>query len=117
MSRFRHHIFICENQREAGHPKGCCMSRGAKGLRELFKAEIESRGLNGAVRANMAGCLDTCEFGPAVVVYPEGVWYWVGGAGDVKEIIEKHIVGGEVVERLLIPEGTGLAGGPGKAVQ
>ncbi len=104
MPGFRHHIFVCENQREPGHPKGCCMDRGAKGLRDLFKAEIERHGLKGIVRANRAGCLDTCEYGPSVVVYPEGVWYWVGGAEDVKEIFEKHIVGGEVVERLLMPE-------------
>ncbi|MFQ5912681.1 MAG: ferredoxin [Nitrospinota bacterium] len=105
MPGFKHHIFICENQREPDHPKGCCMGRGAKGLREAFKDEIERHGLRGIVRANRAGCLDTCEFGPSVVVYPEGVWYWVGGPEDVKEIVEKHIVGGEVVERLLMPDG------------
>jgi (2Fe-2S) ferredoxin len=59
------------------------------------------------VRANRAGCLDYCEFGPTAVVYPEGVWYWIGGADDVKEIVDKHIVGGEVVERLLIPDEDG----------
>jgi (2Fe-2S) ferredoxin len=74
------------------------MDRGAKGLRDLFKAEIERHGLKGIVRA--------CEFGPTVVVYPEGVWYWVGGGDDVKEIVQRHIVGGEVVDRLLIPEET-----------
>jgi (2Fe-2S) ferredoxin len=82
------------------------LDRGAKGLRDLFKAEIERHGLKGIVRANKAGCLDACEFGPTVVVYPEGVWYWVGGGDDVKEIVQRHIVGGEVVDRLLIPEET-----------
>lgn len=104
MPGFKHHIFICENQRDAGDPRGCCMDRGAKGLRAVFKEEIEKHGLRGVVRANKAGCLDHCEFGPTVVVYPKGVWYWVGDSSDVKEIVEKHIVGGEVVERLLLPE-------------
>jgi len=103
MPGFKHHIFICENQRDPSDPRGCCMERGAEGLRDLFKAEIEHHGLKGIVRANKAGCLDACAFGPTVVVYPEGVWYWVGGSDDVKEIVERHIVGGEVVDRLLIP--------------
>jgi (2Fe-2S) ferredoxin len=56
------------------------------------------------VRANQAGCLDVCEFGPAVVVYPEGVWYGRVTPEDVDEIIERHILGGEPVERLRIPD-------------
>ncbi len=103
MPPFKRHIFICENEREPGNPKGCCMERGAGPLRELFKAEIKRHGLVGEVRANRAGCLDACEYGPTVVVYPDAVWYWVGSPQDVKEIVERHIVGGEVVERLLIP--------------
>ena len=80
------------------------MDRGAQGLRAVFKEEIERHGLKGIVRANKAGCLDHCEFGPTVVVYPEGVWYWVGSPDDAREIVERHIAGGEVVERLLLPE-------------
>ncbi len=105
MPGFKHHIFVCENQRDASDPRGCCMDRGAKGLRAVFKEEIERYGLKGIVRANKAGCLDHCELGPTVVVYPEGVWYWVGSPDDAREIVERHIVGGEVVERLLLPEG------------
>ena len=112
MPGFKHHIFICENQRDPSDPRGCCMDRGAKGLRDLFKTEIERHGLKGIVRANKAGCLDACEFGPTVVVYPEGIWYWVGGVDDVKEIIERHIVGGRVVDRLLIPEQTASESDP-----
>lgn len=111
MPGFKYHIFICENQRDVSDPRGCCMDRGAKELRSVFKEEIERRGLKGVVRANKAGCLDHCEFGPTVVVYPEGVWYWVGDPSDVREIVEKHIVGGEVVERLLLPEELS-SGGP-----
>jgi (2Fe-2S) ferredoxin len=60
--------------------------------------------LKGVVRANKAGCLDYCAQGPTVVVYPEGVWYRVRSEADVKEIMERHIMKGEVVDRLLIPD-------------
>ncbi len=60
-------------------------------------------GLKGQVRANIAGCLDTCEFGPSVVVYPEAVWYRVSSLEDAKEIIECHIQRGVIVERLRMP--------------
>lgn len=104
MSRFKRHVFICINVRPPGHAKGCCSEKGSEKIAELFKEELYRRGFKGVIRANKAGCLDACEFGPSVVVYPEGVWY--GGVRtpeDVIEIIERHIIGGEVVERLQIP--------------
>jgi (2Fe-2S) ferredoxin len=73
-------------------------------LRDVFKQELAKRGLKGRVRANAAGCLDQCAYGPTVVIYPEGVWYWVGTAEDVVEIVEQHIVKGEVVARLLMDD-------------
>jgi (2Fe-2S) ferredoxin len=104
MSRFKRHIFICVNQRQAGHPKGCCADKGSVALRDFFKEEVARLGLKGAVRANKSGCLDACANGPTVVVYPDGVWYWVGTKADVTEIMERHIVKGEIVERLLMPD-------------
>jgi len=56
------------------------------------------------VRANKAGCLDQCEVGPTVVVYPEAVWYGHVTPADVDEIIDSHIIGGQPVERLVIPD-------------
>ena len=55
------------------------------------------------MRANTAGCLDACAYGPTVVVYPEGVWYGGVRPEDVPEIVERHLMGGEPVVRLLIP--------------
>jgi (2Fe-2S) ferredoxin len=104
MPRFEKHIFICGNQRPKGHPRGCCDPAGNAGLQKLFKQKLAERGLKGKVRANQSGCLDQCEHGPNLVVYPEAVWYgWVTPA-DVYEIIESHIVGGKPVARLLIPD-------------
>lgn len=100
--RFQHHIFICENLRDPNDPKGCCAAKGSAEIRHELKREIKQRGLRGTVRANQSGCLDACEFGPSVVVYPEGVWYGGVKAEDVPEIIESHLIGGVPVERLRI---------------
>ena len=105
MARFEKHIFICGNQRPAGHPRGCCDPEHKAELQKLFKQKLAERGLKGRVRANQSGCLDQCEHGPNLVVYPEGVWYGHVTLADVEEIVESHIVGGKPVERLVLPEG------------
>ncbi|HEV8130647.1 MAG TPA: (2Fe-2S) ferredoxin domain-containing protein [Acidobacteriota bacterium] len=99
---YRYHIFVCINQRSPEDLRGCCAAKGSANLRELFKLEIKKRGWKAEVRANTAGCLDKCEFGPSVVIYPEGVWYTVRTEHDVLEILDRHIGKGEVVERLLM---------------
>lgn len=100
--RFKHHIFVCENVRPDTDPKGCCAAKGSHAIREALKKEIKQRGLRGVVRANQSGCLDACEFGPSVVVYPEGIWYGGVSAEDVPEILESHILNDTPVERLRI---------------
>jgi (2Fe-2S) ferredoxin len=100
---FQRHVFICVNKRPPENPKGCCADKGGEEVRERFKIELDKRGLKGAMRANAAGCLDMCSFGVTVVVYPEGVWYGRVKPDDVTEIIESHLIGGQVVERLLLP--------------
>ncbi len=103
MSKYERHIFICTNRRAEDNTKGCCARNGAEAIRAAFKEAVFERGLKGKVRANQAGCLDACSFGPAVVVYPEGIWYRVPSPEDAVEIVEKHLVKGEIVERLVIP--------------
>jgi (2Fe-2S) ferredoxin len=105
MPKFEHHIFICANQRPAGNPRGCCDPEGMGSLQLAFKQELSRRGLKKTVRANKAGCLDQCEHGPTVVVYPEGVWYGGVKAEDVAEIIESHIINNIPVTRLMLDEG------------
>jgi (2Fe-2S) ferredoxin len=99
--RFRHHVFVCENRRPEGARQGSCAARGSEAVRQAFKAELAKRGLNKEIRANSAGCLDLCEQGPVVVVYPEGTWYVGVRPEDVTEIVEQHLIGGKPVERLL----------------
>jgi (2Fe-2S) ferredoxin len=100
MPRYDRHVFICTNRRDPGNPKGDCASKGSEQVREQFKKQIAERGLRATMRANAAGCLDQCEHGCAVVVYPEGVWYGRVKPEDVTEIIDEHLVGGRPVERL-----------------
>lgn len=96
------HVFCCTNEREVGHPRGSCKARGGVELREYMKARAKDLGLKGRVRINSAGCLDRCELGPCVVIYPEGIWYGYHTKADVDEILNRHIIKGETVERLVL---------------
>lgn len=109
MPSFERHVFVCVNERPPDSPKGSCKARGGVEVRDRLKKELAARGLNHVVRANNAGCLDQCEAGVAIVVYPEQVWYGNVTPADVTEIIERHLIGGEVVERLLLPDQPHLA--------
>jgi (2Fe-2S) ferredoxin len=104
MPLFERHVFVCTNVRPGGHPRGCCHDHGSESIRDQLKAAVGQRGLKGRVRVNQAGCLDQCEHGPTVVVYPEQVWYGFVTAEDIQEIVESHLVNGRPVERLRLPE-------------
>jgi (2Fe-2S) ferredoxin len=104
MAAFTHHIFICINQRERGHRRGSCDSEGDEELRDAFKKEVKRRGLAAQVRANSAGCLDQCELGPTIVIYPQAIWYGGVKVADVPRIIDETIVAGRVIDELLIPD-------------
>ncbi len=105
MPKFEKHVFVCINERATSHPRGCCHRKDGQAVAEAFKAALLARGLTGRVRANKARCLDQCEHGPTVVVYPEQVWYGFVRPQDVEEIVEKHIVGDEPVRRLMLDDG------------
>jgi (2Fe-2S) ferredoxin len=102
MSFYQHHVFFCCNQRDNG--KACCNEHGASEIRDYAKSKIKQLGLSGAgkVRINMAGCLDRCELGPVLVVYPDETWYTYVDREDIDEIIREHLQNGRVVERLKI---------------
>ncbi len=103
VKKLKAHIFICTNERPPGHPRGCCKAKDSENLIPAFKSELAKVGLSSEVRAQRAGCLDTCEFGAAVVIYPDNVWYGNVREADVPEIVRSHLVEGRPVERLRIP--------------
>lgn len=98
--RFKKHIFICTNQRDSG--KKCCGQDHGLELVAAFKKELKDKGLNTEVRAQRAGCIDACDFGPSLVVYPEGTFYGNVQLENVSEIIEQHIIGDKTVKKLTI---------------
>lgn len=104
MPPFERHIFVCCNQRPPDHPRGCCDPDAGDHLQKVFKKALAERGLNRRVRANRSGCLDQCEHGPTVVVYPDAVWYGGVTEADVAEIVDSHIVNGAPVERLRLAD-------------
>lgn len=104
MPKFTKHIFVCTNQRDKDHPRGSCDPSGEGDLQRRMKKKLAEHGLRGTVRANKSGCLDQCEHGPTVVVYPDAVWYGGVTDEDLDEIVTSHIIGGTPVERLILPE-------------
>ena len=104
MPAFTHHIFVCCNQRSPGHRRGCCDPEGNAALRNAFKAEVKRRNLQPLVRANKAGCLDQCEHGPNVVIYPQGIFYGGVTLDDVTRIIEETVIGGRILADLQVAD-------------
>ncbi len=104
MKRFDRHIFVCENKRPDGHPKGCCADKNSVEVRALFKKRLKELGLNSKVRANASGCLDACEYGVTVLIYPEQTWYGGVTVDDVEEIIQQHIINNKPIDRLKITD-------------
>lgn len=99
---FDAHLFVCTNRRPDGHARGSCAERGSEKLRDYMKARAKELGIKN-IRVNSAGCLDRCELGPCVVLYPEGIWYRLDSPADVDAVLQEHVILGGRVERLLLP--------------
>jgi (2Fe-2S) ferredoxin len=94
------HIFICTNQRVEGAPRKSCGDSHGMEIVDAFKKKLKDLGLPIKLRAQKAGCIDICDFGQTIVIYPEGVFYVGVELSDVDEIIQEHIIHNRVVERL-----------------
>lgn len=99
-AKYQKHIFVCTNEREKDNPKGDCSRCGGNEIRLKFVQLINEHGLKGKVRANKSGCLDACEMGANVVIYPEEHWYVLVQPGDVQEIFKQSVLKNEIVGRL-----------------
>ncbi len=97
------HVFLCQQARPAGHPRGSCSERGCAEVGETFWFEMQERNLFGRFAVTNTGCFGPCGLGPNILVYPDGVLYTGVSKDDVSAIIEEHLLGGTPVERLLAP--------------
>ena len=100
MKPYKLHIFVC-------HGKNCSAA-GSERLLELLRNKLDSEGLTADIKTSKSGCISVCKetnpkggLCPAIVIYPEGIWYHNVAEADIAEIVEKHIKTGEIVERLL----------------
>ena len=98
---YKKHIFICTNQRPEGS-RVCCGEEHGLQLVAAFKKLIKDKNLNAEMRAQRTGCMETCELGPSVVVYPEGTFYGNVQLSDVEEIVTEDLENNRIVERLVM---------------
>lgn len=105
MAKFERHVFVCVNERAPGHPRGCCAAKDSVAIHKAIKARCKLEGLGASVRINKSACLDQCEHGPTIVVYPEATWYGFVSTEDIEEIVKDHLVGGVPVKRLVLADG------------
>lgn len=104
--KYHKHVFICTNERAKDSPRGDCIRCGAMDIRMRFVKLIGQHGLKGKIRANKSGCLDACELGPVVVIYPDNIWYTQVKFEDVDEIFQTSILNDDIVDRLCSDEDT-----------
>lgn len=99
---FEAHLFVCCNRRPDGNPRGSCAEKGSERLRDYMKARAKELGIP-SIRVNSAGCLDRCELGPCLVIYPEGVWYKIANTDDVDAVLKAHVIEGGRATALMLP--------------
>ncbi len=99
---FETHVFVCCNRRPDGHKRGSCAAAGSEHLRDYMKARVKELGIKN-VRINSAGCLDRCESGPVIVIYPEGIWYKITSTEDVDAVLQSHLIEGGRALHLRLP--------------
>ena len=99
---YKKHVFFCTNQKDGG--RKCCAQAGAADLRAYARQRMKDLDLDkpGGIRINTAGCLGHCAIGPALVIYPEGVWYTYHSQADIDRIIEEHLLSDMLVKELQI---------------
>lgn len=96
---YRQHVFFCTDKRRHGV---ACSDFGSEAAKRCAKSLLShhNMGGRGGVRVSGSGCLGRCSEGPVAVIYPEGVWYSYDNYGDVKKLVEEHLLNGNVVEDL-----------------
>ena len=94
VKHYTRHVFVCFSGKT-------CPTKGSQDLVEPLREMLAARGLKDVIRVTKSGCLSLCDIGPNMVVYPEGVWYSGVRKADLQEIVQRHLVGGKPVARLI----------------
>ena len=115
MEPFRYHVFVCTQEKPEGVP--CCAAGGSAQMLDALRRELGARGLADEVQVSTSGCLGTCEHGPVMIAYPEGVWYSELKPADVAEIVASHFDRGQPVSRLARSDAAGDEGGDPRSSQ
>jgi (2Fe-2S) ferredoxin/predicted O-methyltransferase YrrM len=102
MEPFRYHVYICDQHKPEGIPS--CPAHGSKQVIEALRKEIAVKGLADEVQVTTCGSIGLCEWGPNMVVYPEGTWYTGLRPEDIPEIVSEHFQNGKPVERLIVTD-------------
>lgn len=105
MARPSMHVFVCTQQRPAGHPRGSCAEKGCADVYNAFASALVKHNLFSRIALTQTGCLGPCQTGANVLIYPDAVLYIQMTANDVEQVIEKHLLRGEVLlEKIAPPE-------------
>ena len=82
-------VFVCCNTREGGRVACNNPGRGGEDILKALKEGVKHAGLKKQIRVARSGCLDLCERGPNLFLYPEGEWYSGVTEADVPSLLEK----------------------------
>ena len=84
-------IFVCLNSSHDGEDRPVCAAGGSEQVLKALKEEVKKRGLKGRVRALKSGCMDLCEKGPNVMIFPEGTLISGVRPQDIPDLVEKYL--------------------------
>jgi (2Fe-2S) ferredoxin len=101
MKKPKHHIFVCASFRAGGEGQGVCSKKGGMQFIQYLENELTDRGMNDVV-VSSTGCLKVCDRGPAMVIYPENLWYGKIESTSVIDEILDALEAGKPVEQYLI---------------
>ncbi len=99
MHKPEYHFFLCNSFRINGDPQGSCNRKGSPELLQHLQAEIGDRGIDAIV--STTSCLNVCEKGPILVIYPQGWWYFELTEEKVDQILDAVETGQSVPELLM----------------
>jgi (2Fe-2S) ferredoxin len=100
MEKPSHHIFVCASFRTAGSAQGACHKKDSNSLLQYLETELSDRDMND-VMISSTGCLNRCEHGPIMIVYPEGHWYGPVNEEKIDEVLD-CLAEGTPAEGLLV---------------